>query len=394
MPAIANGVSSLVTIGKQSAEGTKLTAASAAALRMRRVTAEFNTEADKYSSNEIKQSQQQNDTRLGNFHTSGSLKGELSSGTYATLFAAACRKDFIVMVAETATSATASTLVGTGFLTSDKVNVGMVIYCTGFVANTANNNRNLLVTNVTATTITFIPLDGIPLVAETVSITINLKGKYTYCPPTAHTKDFFTVEVLDTAGATTVCRTFVDQLVDKVDLSFQANGMVTSDFSFMGKTEDAVLSAAYFSGPTAATASGNFSGATAILVVSGTANVICTGMSLSINEGVKIDPVIGSKYATAASRGKITVSGQFSVFFSDSTYLEFFRNETEQSIIFVATSVDGNLMSIHCPRIKITSANVNDGEINKVVSCNFDAIEYTLDGAYINTTLMIQDSAA
>ncbi|MDD1627268.1 MAG: phage tail tube protein, partial [Methylococcaceae bacterium] len=289
---------------------------------------------------------------------------------------------------------TASTLVGTNYLTSDKVNVGMVIYCTGFVTNTANNNRNLLVTNVTATVITFIPLDGIPLVAETATIAIKLRGKYTYCPPTAHTKDFFTVEVLDTAGATTVCRTFVDQMVDKVDLSFQANGMVTSDFGFMGKTEDPVLAAAYFSAATAATSSGNFSGATAILVVGGTANVICTGMSLSLNGGVKIDPVIGSKYATAASRSKITVSGQFSVFFADSTYLEYFRNETEQSIIFVATSVDGNLMSIHCPRIKITSASVNDGEINKVVSCNFDAIEYALDAAYINTTLMIQDSAA
>jgi hypothetical protein len=394
MPAIANGVSSLVTIGKQTAEGTKLAAASAAALRMRRVTAEFNTEADKYSSNEIKASQQQNDTRLGNFHTVGNLKGELSSGTYANLLASACRKDFSTPATESATSATASTLVGTNFLTNDKVNVGQVIYCTGFVTNTANNNRNLLVTNVTATIITFIPLDGTPLVAETASITITMRGKYTYCPATGHTKDFFTVEVLDVAGATTICRTFVDQLIDKVDISFQANGMVTSDFSFMGKTEDPVLSAAYFSAPTAATASGNFAGATGILVVGGTANVICTGMSLSINEGVKIDSVIGSKYATAASRGKITVSGQFSVFFSDSTYLEYFRNETEQNIIFVATSVDGNFISIHCPRIKITSASTNDGEINKVVTCNFDALEYSLDAAYTNTTLQIQDSAA
>jgi len=55
----------------------------------------------------------------------------------------------------------------------------------------------------------------------------------------------------------------------------------------MGKTEDPVLAAAYFSAATAATSSGNFSGATAILVVGGTANVICTGMSLSLNAALK-----------------------------------------------------------------------------------------------------------
>jgi len=93
------------------------------------------------------------------------------------------------MVDDAATSATASTLVGTNYLTSDKVNVGMVIYCTGFVTNTANNNRNLLVTNVTATVITFIPLDGIPLVAETATIAIKLRGN-TPIVHHAHTKIF------------------------------------------------------------------------------------------------------------------------------------------------------------------------------------------------------------
>jgi len=43
-------------------------------------------------------------------------------------------------------------------------------------------------------------------------------------------------------------------------------------------------------------------------------------------------------------------------------------------------------MSIHAHGLK-SHQQRNDGEINKVVSCNFDAIEYALDAAYINTTL-------
>lgn len=55
-----NGIDSLLVIGKQTAEGTK--ALAAAGRLYPRVTATFDTDADKYSSNEIDPSQQQSDT--------------------------------------------------------------------------------------------------------------------------------------------------------------------------------------------------------------------------------------------------------------------------------------------------------------------------------------------
>ena len=59
----ANGIDSLLVIAKQPAEGTK--ALTAAGRLYPRVTATFDTDADKYSSNEIDPSQQQGDTDEG-----------------------------------------------------------------------------------------------------------------------------------------------------------------------------------------------------------------------------------------------------------------------------------------------------------------------------------------
>ncbi len=74
MSATANGINTLLVLGKQTAEGTK--ALVGAGQLYPRVTASFDTDADKYSSNEIDPSQQQADTRRGNFRVSGHLKGQ------------------------------------------------------------------------------------------------------------------------------------------------------------------------------------------------------------------------------------------------------------------------------------------------------------------------------
>jgi len=396
--ATANGVSSVLVAKKQTTEGTKAGASGAQVYR--RVTAEFNTEADKYSSNEIRVSQQQSDTRLGNFRTSGSIKGELSNGSYSGFIAAMLRKDF-ASVGATITGTTIGATItntftdsGNGFLTAG-FKIGQIVRAAGLTA-TADNSKNLLVTNVTAGVLSVTPLNGVALTALSAgpSVTIAATGKASWVPTSGHTKDFFTVEIQETDAS--VYRTFIDQLVDKMDVNIQANGMTTIDFGFMGKLEDAVSGTAYFTAPTAQSGAGTFSGATSVLNVNGIATVVCTGMSLSMQGGVKIDPVVGSKYATAASRGKVMGSGQFTVFLTDSTYLEYFRNENELSIAYAmaaSTAKDADAMAFCAPRIKITSATVNDGEDNKIVTCNYDMIEYTTAATKLpQTTLFVQDT--
>lgn len=397
--ATANGIDSLLILSKQTAEGTK--AAAGTGQIYPRITATFDTDADKYSSNEIDPSQQQGDTRLGNFRTSGTLNGEASCGTYALLMAALLRRDF---TAGGTTSAQTTIAATTGGLTrsagswlTDGFDAGMVVRVTGFVAPaTANNSRNFFVTSVTATNLNGQFMDGTPMVAKVAgdSVTVTATGKRTFTPLTGHTNDWFTAEIQETKIG--VNRVFVDQQPSKYDLSVQPNGMTTANFSFMGKQELPNSATAYFTAPTVAPANGKFSGATAVLSVNGIPSQICTGMSLSVDGQVKLDAVIGSKYTTAASRGKVMGSGQFTVLLQDATFLDYFKAETEVPLAYAMADSNAplaNVMAFAAGRIKITSAKVDDGEKNKIVTCAFDILRYKgIDPQFENTTLSVQDT--
>lgn len=395
----ANGIDSLIVLGKQAAEGTK--ALAGVGQIYPRITATFDTEADKYSSNEIDPSQQQSDTRLGNFRTAGSLNGEASCGTYAPLIAALMRRDFTAGGVTTAQITIASTTGGltrsSGSWLTDGFKAGNVVRMTGFATTgAANNGKNFFVTSVTATNLNGQFMDGSAMTVKVAgdTVTVTATGKRTFTPLTGHTTDWFTAEVQD--PGITMNRCFIDQLVSKMDLSIQPNGMTTSNFSFMGKLEEGPTSSAYFTTPTAAPATGKFSGATALLSVNGIPSQICTGMSVSIDGQVKIDPVIGSKYAVAASRGKVMGSGQFTVLCQGSTYLDYFKAETEVSLAYAmaaSTAPLADVMALAAGRIKITSAKVDDGEKNKIITCAFDVLRYKgSDAQFENTSLSVSDT--
>lgn len=397
--ATANGIDTLLVLSKQAAEGAK--AASGTGQIYPRITATFDTDADKYSSNEIDPSQQQGDTRLGNFRTSGALNGEASCGTYALLMAALLRRDFTAggtTGPQTTIAATTGGLTrSAGSWLTDGFDAGMVARITGFTAPaTANNTRNFFVTSVTATNLNGQFMDGTPMVAKAAgdSVTVAAAGKRTFTPLSGHTNDWFTAEIQETKVA--VNRVFVDQQVSKFDLSVQPNGMTTSNFTFMGKQELANSATAYFTTPAVAPPTGKFSGATAVLSVNGIPSQICTGMSLSVDGQVKIDAVIGSKYATAGSRGKVMGSGQFTVLLQDSTFLDYFKAEAELPLAYAMASSllpTADVLAFAAGRIKITSAKVDDGEKNKIVTCAFDILRYKgSDAQFENTTLSVQDT--
>lgn len=400
MAATANGINTLLVLARQPAEGTK--ALASAGQLYPRLTASFDTDADKYSSNEIDPSQQQGDTRLGNFRTSGDIKGEASCGTYAPLMAALMRRDWTAAGTTAAAITIASVSDGftrtAGSFLADGHRAGTVVRPTGFTAPaTANNARNFFVTAVTALKLTGQYMDGSAIVVKAAgdNVAIAAPGKRTFTPLTGHTTDWFTAEIQQ--PDVTVFRTFIDQLVSKLDMAVQPNGMTSCDFTFMGKREDATTSTGYFTAPAATAGTGKFSGATAMLSVGGIPSLICTGMSVSLDGQVKIDPVIGSKFATAASRGKVVGSGQFTVLMQDSVYLDYFKDETEISLAYAMAASNAALadvMTLAAGRIKITSAKVDDGEKNKIITCQFDILRYKgSDAQHEQATLSVQDTS-
>lgn len=400
MASTANGIDSIIVISKQAAEGSK--AAANGGQVYPRVTATFDTEADKYASAEIDASQQQGDTRLGNFRTSGALKAEAACGTYASLMAALLRRTFTaggVAEAQTTIAAVAGGLVrSAGSWLADGLRAGTVVRIAGMTAPaTANNGKNFFVSSVTATQLNGQFMDGSAMVVKAAgdSVSVSTVGKRSYTPLAGHTNDWFTVEVQDAQIG--VHRSFVDQQVSKMDLAVQPNGIATLDFTLIGKAEGPTTAAPHFAAPAAASNRGKFSGATAMLSVNGIPSQICTGMSVSLDGQVKVDAVIGSKYASAASRGKVLGSGQFTVLLQDATYLDYFKNEADVALAYAmasGTAPQADVLALAMGRIKITSAKIDDGEKNKIVTCAFDILRYQgVDAQHEATTLSIQDSA-
>ena len=393
----ANGITSLMVIKKQSAEGTKATASSAQV--MRRVKAEFETAADAINSNEIRASQQKSDSRLSNFRVEGALNGEISPTTFEEFIAAMLRKDFVAGATIGALTTIASITAGftdsaNGFLAAG-FKVGMIIRASNFVA-TENNDKNFLITAVVAGQISCSSLDETAITAQTAgaSITIAATGKRTYVPLTSHTEDWFTVAIEN--SDVSVYRSFVDCIVDKMEIKFPPENMATIDFNFIGKTEDPVSGSVYFTSPTSQTSTGNFSNATSILNFDGILTTICTDLEFALESGAIAKPVVGSKYVSGISRGKVMGNGSFSVFLEDDTYLEKFRDETEMVIAYAvgSTSLKGaDAMSFTFPRIKIITAKESDGEEHKIITCDFEILEYVgSDSQYENTTIVIQDT--
>jgi len=98
---IANNIRKSIILKEEVTWGVAPSAGGAQVLR--RASGNWNLKADKFDSKEIRTDYQTVDSRLGSRSVDGSLEGELSPGSYSTLFAAMLCKDFAV-------GATAATL--------------------------------------------------------------------------------------------------------------------------------------------------------------------------------------------------------------------------------------------------------------------------------------------
>jgi hypothetical protein len=397
---MATGVNKTVIAKKETVWGTKASAAGAQLYR--RVTGSFQLEKDTYESGEINTSQQVKDSRHGSRRASGSLNGEISGGAYTDFIQAALRRNFTAGVTTGALTTIAaneaagvSTFVRTGgsFVT-DGFKVGDVIQSSGFVAGA--NNGLFVVVSVVALTLTvehFSESGALVTVAAGASVTLQVKGKITYAPLTSHTDDSFTVEEYNADD--TISRTFLGMIVDTMGVNIAPNSMATIDFGFMGKDAEAATGAQYFTAPTAQPSNGIYSGPDGLLILNGVASRKVTSLSLNIANGTAMEAVIGSTAQGAKSRGKAQVTGSLSAIFDSSTVLNYFNNETEISLTYALRSADGTQsFAIHMDRVKVNSANVDDGEKSIILSADFQALEYTgsATGA-TNTTLRIQDTS-
>lgn len=415
--ATASGVEKKVVLAPQATKGTCPAANLATAQYLRRVTSSLNVTKETYQSNEMRADRQIADFRHGVQSVEGSISGELSPGTYNLLMAAILRKAFVTGAAETSNSniAAASTSGAEGTFTRDDAlgswiddgfKVGDVVRFSGFTGGTAtkNNKHNFLITALTATVMTGIMLDGVAVVndAKGDSVSVEVVGKKTWIPATAHTEDWFAVE--HNYSDIDLSEVFYDLKVNSMAVKLPATGLSTIDFGFMGLnySNKASGDAPYFTAVLAAATGGVLAAVNGALYVQGTKIALLTGLDFDVAGNLSSEPVVGSNVKPDIFDGRVAVKGNMTVFFEDATFRDYFLNETEISINCVFTDsndADADFLAFTLPCVKVGGASKDDGEKGLVQTMPFVAL-FNADGddgstCTVNTlatTLSIQDS--
>ena len=399
--AIAKGVQKKVAYKKETTWGTL--AGAAGGKYLRRVTSNFNLAKETYESAEIRTDYQVADMRHGVRSADGALNGELSPGSYSDFMAAVVAKDFVVGGVTTAASITIAasgafytiTRAAGSFLT-DGFFVGNVVRLTGAGLNPANVGNNCLIASMTATALTVVLLSGTVLVAEGPIATVNVTviGKQTYAPLTAHTDDSFTFEEFyDDIDQSEV---YTGMKVGSMAVQLPATGLVTCDFSMMGKDRAQTGTTQYFTTPTVAGTTGIFASVAGALVVNGLPVALITSLDLTVDRGLEAANVVGSNFAADIFTGRIRINGNFSTYFQDAVFRGYFDNESTISLVVaLTTGVEkaADAISISLPKIKVGSAGKSDSELGIIQDHSFVALLNTVTtGGLVASTILIQDT--
>jgi len=406
---IAVGVKKTVAFKKQSGLGVIATGGAATGQYLRRVTSTIDLSKNTFKSNEILPSQQRRDYRHGVRSISGSLSGELSVGAYQAFFESMCRQ--AVQAAATTgalinvTSAVITGAAGTftraaGSYLTDGFKIGDVVNWTGWATTgTANNAHNFLITALTATVMTVLAIDGVPIGAKAAgdSVTCTVVGKKTWVPASGHTRDYYTIEHFNSDISQS--EVFTDCVIASLKLSLSPSDMTKVEWGILGLNLTTSTSA-YFTSPTAAATGGILTGVNGILIINGTAVAFVTSMTLDM-EGSYTAPggVVGAVVDPDIFPGGVDVTGQMTLFFVDGTYRDLFVGEVETSATVVMTAnntPNAPFVAINMSRVKFGGATKDDGEKGIMLTIPFTALENINGGAAVanlQTTISFQDSA-
>lgn len=397
----AKGVSKRLSYKKESNFG--VLAGATGATQMRRVTGDFTQSRESYESAELRFDQMTADMRLGSRSVNGTVNGELSPGSYSDFIGSVLAKDFVAGATATGQSITIAasgsnfTLTrATGSFLTDGFKVGTVVRLTGAGLNTANVANNLLIVSVTALVLTVLAISSVAIVPEgpIATVAVTTVGKQTYVPKTAHTDDSYTVE--QWFSDISQSEVFTGVKVGGAAISLPATGLVTSNFTFMGKDMAQKGTSAYFTNPTAANTKGIFAAVNGALIVNGTTGACITSMDFNIERAMEPTVCIGTNSADTIFAGRIKVTGNLSAYFEDGSIRDYFADEVKVSLVVALTTTEdknSDVMTFVIPAAKLSSFKSADAELGIIQTAAFTALlnDNTATGL-IDSVILVQDS--
>lgn len=407
---LAAGVGRSVAFKKQAAVKTIAPAGAGGSSKyFRRTSFDGSPQKDSFQSAEILTSMQVRDMRHGRRFASGQLNAELSAGGYQQQFEAVLRAAAAAQVTTGAltnvTAASTSGAAGTytraaGSFLTDGFKIGDVINWTGWATTgVPNNNHYAMITALTSTVMTVLNLNGVAVgpKASGDSVTGVTVGKKVSIPASGHTRDYFTLE--DWHSDASASKVFKDAVFTGFNLNMQPNGMATVQFPFMA-LDFVIGTAQYFTSPAAAPTGGIAAGVNGALIVNGAAVGIVTGLTCNVNGNYAAPGgVVGNNTDPDIFPGTLTVGGEMSVLLQDTTWLDYFDDETEISIacaLRTGGAANADVICVVMPRVKISGVSSDDVQTGITMTVPYTALENTAGGAGVNslnTTISVQDSA-
>lgn len=401
--ALVSGVEKRVVVSKETTWG--VLPATNTGKELRRVTSEFNLERANFQSAEITSTAQTSDSRNGTDSIAGTLNGELSPGSYSDIFASLLRGTWAAAVTSgaqiTIAGASGKFVRSAGSWLTDGFKAGDMVAVSGFTTTGLANNDNWLVVAVTATDLSVVNAHDlsktVAVKAEGDSVTVAGVGKKLAIPLTlaGRTNESYTVEEYlapqDEAYLTTGVK------FGSAAVQIQPNSMTTVNFSAMGRTQELKATAGeYFTAPTAASTAGIFSGNKGIIVVDGVAQAIVTGINFEITGNMETSLVVGNRQAADISLGRITATGEATLYYENGSIYNKFKNDEDISLFVFMEADTGEYMVIKFPRIRLGGANRDDKEVgNLIQTVPFTALlPKGTDPSVEQSTVVIIDSLA
>jgi hypothetical protein len=403
---IGQGISKQVAFRKR----TSLTVVGSATPQlMRRETGTGEFSMSTFGNNEINSYQQDTGVTNGLRSSGYNLNGVLSPSTYSSLFASVLRKAFTATTAQTskaitiaaATAGVYPLTVGTGTLLSGGFKVGDVIRLSVGSLNAANIAKNLIITAIASETACSVrPVNGVALVAEgpISGCTVTVVGKKAIAPLTGHTQEYWDVE--EWFSDVSVSDLYQQLMVGSIDVGLPSEGNATVAISMAGlnKTQSG---SQVMTGATGETTTPVLTAVNGILVVNGTAIGYVTGASLKIDgKAANMGAVVGANTSPDVQRGRISVSGQLTVYLQDTAQTVLYEAGTKFGIVLVvAESSDAaaKFVSFSMSACKYTGDSKDDGEKGIIQTMPFTAELNSAGGTSLandKTIISIQDSDA
>lgn len=174
--------------------------------------------------------------------------------------------------------------------------------------------------------------------------------------------------------------------VNTMGLTVSPTEMAQVNFDILGRAMTEAGSAIAGSSYTAATTTSPMDGFNGSINEGGSSIAIITELSLTLENGLEPQNVVGSAAVAKNSIGRSNVTGSLTAFFEDETLYNKFLNETETSIEFVLS--DGtNTLTFEMPRVKYTDADVPaDGEGEVLITMPFQALYDSGEGTNLRIT--------